>query len=53
MNSVAEKGWLSGYEDGLYRPNQYVTRAETMSMINRVLNRRVDEDGLHADAKQW
>ena len=24
-----------------------------MSMINRVLNRSVDKDGLHADAKQW
>ena len=24
-----------------------------MSMINRVLNRKVDEAGLHADAKQW
>ena len=53
INSAAEKGWLSGYDDGLYRPNQYITRAETMSMINRVLNRRVDAEGLHADAKQW
>ena len=53
VNSAAAKGWISGYDDGLFRPNQYITRAETMSMINRVLNRRVDEDGLHADAKQW
>ncbi|MCI5678542.1 MAG: S-layer homology domain-containing protein, partial [Bacteroidales bacterium] len=53
INSAAEKGWLSGYEDGLFRPNQYITRAETMSMINRVLDRRVDADGLHAAAKQW
>lgn len=53
INSAAEKGWLSGYEDGLFRPNQHITRAETMSMINRVLNRRVDANGLHAAAKQW
>ncbi|MGN0135540.1 S-layer homology domain-containing protein [Anaerotignum sp.] len=53
INSAAEKGWLSGYDDGLFRPNQYITRAETMSMINRVLDRKVDEDGLHEDAKQW
>lgn len=53
INSAAEKGWLSGYEDGLFRPNQLITRAETMSMINRVLNRSVDADGLHKDAKQW
>ncbi len=53
INSAAEKGWLSGYADGLFRPNQLITRAETMSMINRVLNRSVDADGLHKDAKQW
>ncbi len=53
INSAAEKGWLSGYADGLFRPNQLITRAETMSMINRVLERSVDADGLHADAKQW
>lgn len=53
INSSAEKGWLSGYEDGLFRPNQYITRAETMSMINRVLDRKVDAEGLHKDAKQW
>ena len=53
INSAAEKGWLSGYADGLFRPNQLITRAETMSMINRVLERSVDADGLHADTKQW
>ena len=53
INSAAEKGWLSGYADGLFRPNQLITRAETMSMINRVLERSVDADGLHQDAKQW
>ena len=53
INSAAAKGWISGYEDGKFRPNQYITRAETMSMINRVLNRKVDAAGLHADAKQW
>ena len=53
INSAAEKGWLSGYADGLFRPNQLITRAETMSMINRVLERSVDADGLHRDTKQW
>ena len=32
-------GWISGYQDGTFRPNNFITRAEAMSMINRVLCR--------------
>ena len=32
-------GWLEGYPNGSFRPDQYITRAETMTMINRVLGR--------------
>lgn len=33
--------WLSGYPDGTFRPNDLITRAEVMSVINRVMDRRV------------
>ena len=36
---AANKGWINGYPDGTFRPNQYITRAEAMTLINRVLNR--------------
>lgn len=38
-------GWINGYEDGTFRPDQYITRAEAMTMINRVLNRMPETEG--------
>lgn len=32
-------GWINGYEDSTFRPDNQITRAEAMTMINRVLNR--------------
>jgi hypothetical protein len=37
-------GWLDGYTDGSFRPTSSITRAEVMRIINRVLNRGVDEN---------
>lgn len=31
-------GIISGYEDGSFRPNEYVTRAEILSIINRAIH---------------
>ena len=47
------KGWIAGYEDGTFRPEQNITRAEAMTIINRMLNRFVNEKGLHKDAILW
>ena len=52
INRAAEKGWITGYPDGTFDPNRYITRAEAVTMINRVLNRMPeDEDALHEDMK--
>jgi len=50
---VAGNGWVSGYEDGTFKPDNYITRAEAMAIINRILVRYVNGQGLHADTKQW
>ena len=39
IHEAAAHGWIKGYEDGTFKPDQYITRAEAMTMINRVLNR--------------
>ena len=39
---AAGNNWINGYEDGSFRPNQNITRAETFAMINRVLEREVE-----------
>ena len=36
---AAGNGWIAGYPDGSFRPDQKITRAETVTMINRVLDR--------------
>ena len=46
-------GWINGYPDGTFRPDQAITRAEAMTLINRVLERAVDEDGLLPDMVTW
>ncbi|WP_338134795.1 S-layer homology domain-containing protein [Paenibacillus alvei] len=51
--SAANKGWIKGYKNGTFKPNQYITRAEAMSFINSVLNRKVHNDDIHKDAKKW
>lgn len=39
ISKAAANGWVNGYSDGTFKPNQNITRAEAMALINRVLNR--------------
>lgn len=39
IERAAILGWVRGYTDGSFRPRNYITRAEAMTMINRVLHR--------------
>ena len=40
INSAYNKGWITGYGDSTFRPNNPITRAEAVTIINRALNRR-------------
>ena len=53
IGAVSGKGWVNGYEDGTFKPEQYITRAEVMATVNRMLGRKVSADGISADAKLW
>ena len=35
-------GWVGGYADGTFHPNQTITRAEAVTILNRVLGRSCD-----------
>ena len=41
---AAALGWVQGYQDGSYRPNNSITRAQVVTMINRVLCRMPEEN---------
>ncbi|WP_317855288.1 S-layer homology domain-containing protein [Chakrabartyella piscis] len=43
INSAAEKGWISGYPDGTFQPQQSITRAESVTLVNNMLERVCDE----------
>ena len=44
--TAVERGWIHGYPDGTFLPDQYITRTEAMKLINSVLERNVDIEGL-------
>lgn len=47
-------GWITGYPDGTFGPQRDITRAETMTLVNRVLNRQPEtEDDLLPNMTVW
>lgn len=46
VKAAAELGLIDGYEDGTFRPNAPVTRAEACTIVNRTLGRAPDKDNL-------
>ena len=54
INVAYNNGWILGYEDGSFRPDQNITRAEAITMINRVLQRVPEhKTDLLPDMVQW
>ena len=41
--TAVEAGWIDGYPDGTFKPNEAITRAEAMKIMNSVLRRGVNE----------
>lgn len=46
-------GWIVGSGDGKFNPDALITRAEAMTIINRVLDRGVDGDSTLPEFKLW
>lgn len=41
--NASARGWVNGYEDGSFKPNQNITRAEVIKLTNSVLSRFADK----------
>ena len=53
INEAANAGIVDGYEDGTFRPQQNITRAEAMTMVNRTVDRHPDADHLLDNMVTW
>jgi len=47
--SAAASGLVNGYEDGTFRPDNTITRAEVVTVVNRLLSLAVSEDTIILD----
>ena len=53
INEDANAGIVDGYEDGTFRPQQNITRAEAVTMVNRTVDRHPDADHLLDNMVTW
>lgn len=50
VQTAVSYGWINGYEDGTFRPEQPIGRAETAAIINRMLARIADRSAVDGGA---
>ena len=50
INQAYANGRIAGYPDGTFRPNDQITRAEAVTIFNKLYDRHVEEPGI-ADVK--
>ena len=53
INKAADKGFVNGYEDGTFRPDRNITRAEAVTLVNRTLDRHPDQNYFTKDMLVW
>ena len=54
VSTLSSMGIITGYPDDTFRPNAAITRAETMTLVNRILNRQPEtEDDLLPNMTVW
>ncbi|MEB4782850.1 S-layer homology domain-containing protein [Paenibacillus jamilae] len=49
--ALANAGWITGYNDGSFQPNKYITRVETVTILNTILKRGPLEGTIQATWK--
>lgn len=53
INRAVAAGWIRGKGDNIFAPDEYITRAEVMTLVNRMLNRVGNKAGMSDDMVKW
>ena len=46
INAAVAAGWVDGYPDGTFKPDQNIERVEVMKLVNRMVNRSITTEAL-------
>ena len=51
--SAADKGWVTGFPDGTFRPEDKITRVQVVTIINRMMERSIEKEDIPATALKF
>ncbi|MDO5037482.1 MAG: S-layer homology domain-containing protein [Tissierellia bacterium] len=51
IQSASAAGWIEGYPDGTFRPDQGISRAEVVKIVNKILGREADQTFIDLNKK--
>ncbi len=49
ISRATSNGWIDGYSDNTFRPDEPITRDEAVSVVNKIIDRRIDIDNIYSD----
>ncbi|KAA5805771.1 S-layer homology domain-containing protein [Thermoanaerobacterium thermosaccharolyticum] len=49
ISAVAKQGYMGGYPDNTFRPENFITRAETVVILNRIINNQTKSQDVTYD----
>ena len=53
INSAASEGWISGNGYGQFQPDLTITRAQVVTIINRIMGREIRIENIPVDAPEY
>ncbi len=53
VDRAVAAGWIKGFPDGGFHPDDYISRAEVMTLVNRMLGRMPRPDGMLENMTRW
>lgn len=51
IDKASTNGWVAGYGNGMFAPDKEISRAEVVTIVNRVLGREANQEDIAANLK--